>query len=174
MDKKVFVGFIVFLFIWICLFLQINFLNKIPLFGVPANIGLVLIVGIGLLADKTPGALVGCTYGLILDILFGKSIGVYFTIYGLLGYTSGMLSKGFSKENKLSMVYMTAAFTAVVEAITYLLFVIIYGYRFEPFIAILNIVKEVVYNMFVARILFKPIGGIAELINKTKNSYYLL
>lgn len=174
MSKKIFVSFIVFLFIWACLFLQINLLNKIPLFGVPANIGIVVIAGIGLLADKLPGTLVGGAYGLILDILYGKSIGVYFVIYALMGFASGTLSKGFSKENKLSMVYMTALFTAVVELMTYVVFIVIYGYHLELISACLIILREVIYNMFLARILFKPLSGLGEIINKSKNSYYLL
>lgn len=174
MSKKILVGLIVFLFLWIGLFLQINFLNRIPLFGVPANIGIVMVVGIGLLADKLPGALSGGVYGLMLDILYGKSIGVYLAIYALLGFSSGTLSKGFSKENKMSMVYMTALFTAVTELILYVIFMIIYGYEFEPVTAALMILKEVIYNMFLARLLFGALSGLSEIINKCKNSYYLL
>ena len=87
MSKKILVGFIVFLFLWLAIILQINFLNQIPLFGVTANIGIVIIVGIGLLADRIPGLLVGGTYGLMIDTLFGKSIGIYFAIYALLGFS---------------------------------------------------------------------------------------
>lgn len=174
MSRKILVGFIIFLLIWVCLFSQINFFNRIPLWGTAANIGLVFIVGIGLLSGKLPGSLVGGAYGILLDILFGKSIGTYFCLYAIAGFSSGIFSKNVSKDNKLTFVYMTAAFTVAVELLTYLIFVVLYGYSFEIFPVIGMIVKETIYNMFLARILFKFLVGIGEMINRSKNSYYLL
>ena len=174
MNRKILVGFLIFLLIWICLFSQINFFNRIPLWGTSANIGIVLIVGIGLLSGKLPGSLVGGIYGLLLDILFGKSIGIYFCLYAITGFASGIFSKNVSKDNKWTFVYMTAAFTIVAELFTYLIFVMIYHYPFEIFSAIWMVAKETVYNMFLARILFKVLVGVGEMINRSKNSYYLL
>lgn len=174
MERKILVGFILLLCICLCIFLQVNFFPHFLLFGVSANIGLVLIVGVGLLSDKLPGALVGGAYGLLMDILFGKSIGIYFIIYGLAGFASGFFNKNVSKDNKLTFVYMTAIYTALVEMATYIIFMLIYGYSFEIFPAVLMILKEVLYNMFLARILFGFLSWLGEIINKSKNSYYLL
>lgn len=174
MSKKILVGFIVFILIYICIYLQINFLNYIQLFGVSANIGIIFVTGIGILSGKVPGGITGATYGILLDLLYGKSFGVYFMIYMALGIASGVLSKGFSKENKLSVIYMSAIFTVIVEALTYFCFIIIYRYTFE-FSAMINIIlKETIYNIFIAAILFKPLTLIGEIINKSKKSYYLL
>lgn len=74
MSKKILVGFIVFILILICIGVQMNFLNYIPLFGVSANIGIIFITGIGLLTGKLPGALTGAIYGLLIDILYGKAV----------------------------------------------------------------------------------------------------
>lgn len=63
MSKKILVGLIVFILIWISIWLQINILNSFPLFGVVANIGIVVTVGVGLLSDKIPGAITrGCIW----------------------------------------------------------------------------------------------------------------
>lgn len=174
MSKKILVGFIVFILIWITVFAQINFLNSIPLFGVAANIGIVIITGIGLLSDKVPGGLAGAAYGILYDLLFGKCLGIYFAIYTTLGIASGKLSKGFSKENKLSMVYMVALFTIIAELFTYIAFAVIYGYSFEIFSAVWIVIKETIYNMLLAALLFRPLTFVSEIINKSKNSYYLL
>lgn len=174
MSKKLFVGFLVFVFLWICALIQIDFLNQVPLWGMPANIGIVVIVGIGLFADKIPGILVGAGYGLIIDILFGKCLGVYFAIYALLGFLSGILSSKVSKDNRMSFVYMTAMYTAGVELLLYFIFILIYQYPIEIVPFIVRLMKEVIYNMILAGLLFKLVGGISEMINKSKNSYYLL
>ncbi len=174
MSKKILVGIIVFILIWITIWLQVNVIKSVPLFGVTANIAIVVSVGIGILCDKIPGALVGAVYGILFDIIFGKSVGVYFLLYTVLGLVSGMLSGKFSKENKMSVVYMSGAFTVVTEIITYLIFMIIYGYQLELLSVFWIIVNEAIYNMIIAIILFKPLTGIAEIINRSKNSYYML
>lgn len=174
MDKKIIVGLMCFILIWVSYFLQINLLNEFLLFGVKPNIAIVVIVGIALLSGKTPGMITGCIYGIFYDVLFGKSLGLYVAIYGLLGYALGSYSNGFSKENKLALVYVVAIATAVAEIITYLLGVILYGYTFEILAPLFIIIKEVVYNMILARLLYNILAWISEIINKCKNSYYLL
>lgn len=174
MEKKLLVSLIVFILICVAIWFQINFINIFTFFGISANLGIIIIVGIGLLSGKIPGALTGATYGILTDILFGKSIGVYFLVYTLLGFASGEMSRGFSKDNKLSMVYMVAIFTVITELVSNLLFIILYGYDLEIIAIIKIIIKETLYNMLLAKLLFKPLTGLGEIINKCKNSYYLL
>ena len=126
MEKKLVVSLIMFILICIAIWFQVNFINVFTFFGVSANLAIVIICGIGLLSGKAPGALVGTVYGILLDLLFGKSFGVYLALYGLLGFAAGELSRGFSKDNKMSMYYMVAIFTVITEVITNLLFVLIY------------------------------------------------
>ena len=173
MEKKLLVSLIVFMLICIAIWFQVNFLNIFTFFDTAANLAIVFICGIGLLSGKTSGALVGVTYGTLLDLLFGKSFGVYLLLYGLLGFASGEMSRGFSKENRMSMLYMVALFTIVTEIVTNLLFVFIYNYDLEIFI-VKKIFLETAYNVILARILFKPLTSLSEIVNKCKNSYYLL
>ena len=165
---------IVFFVIVFCFWFQFNILNLIPLFGVTANIGIIFVVALGILCGKTAGITLGLTYGILSDILLGKSIGVYMILYLLIGYLSGKISYSFSKENKSSIVMMSALATLIFEVICYLMFVIIYGYEFEFFGTIGTIILECIYNIFVAWFFFKPFSFLAEIINKGKRSYYLL
>ena len=173
MEKKLLVSLIVFLLICVAIWFQVNFLNIFTFFDTAANLAIVFICGVGLLSGKTPGALVGATYGILLDLLFGKSFGVYLLLYGLLGFASGEMSRGFSKENRMSILYMVALFTIVTEVATNLLFALIYNYDLE-FFMIKKILLETVYNVILARILFEPLTSLSEIVNKCKNSYYLL
>ncbi len=174
MDKKIIVGIFGFLFIWFSFLTQINVLNEFELFGAKPNIAIVVIVGIALLTGKLPGMMVGIAYGFIYDITFGKSLGVYTLTYALIGLMLGRYSNGFSKENRLSVVYMVGIVTALVEAIMYLMFVVLYGYTFEIFAPLLLIAKEAIYNMIIARLIYGLLASFSEIINKCKNSYYLL
>lgn len=174
MDKKIIVGFFGFLFIWFSFLTQINVLNKFELFGAKPNIAIVVLVGIALLSGKIPGMLVGIMYGLIYDVTFGKAFGVYTLIYATVGFLLGRYSNGFSKENRLSVIYMVGIITALVEVVMYLIFIVLYGYTFEIFTTVLLIAKEAVYNMIIARIIYSLLASFSEIINKCKNSYYLL
>lgn len=174
MDKKIIVSIFCFLLIWFSFLTQINVLNEFELFGAKPNIAIVVIVGIALLSGKIPGMLVGIAYGLIYDVTFGKAMGVYTIIYALVGFLLGRYSNGFSKENRLSVIYMVGIITALAEAMMYLVFIVLYGYAFEIFAPLLLIIKEAVYNMILARIIYSLLANFSEIINKCKNSYYLL
>ena len=174
MDKKIIVGTFGFLFIWLTFLTQINVLNEFELFGAKPNIAIVVLVGIALLSGKIPGMLVGIMYGLIYDVTFGKAFGVYTLMYAVVGFLLGRYSNGFSKENRLSVIYMVGIVTALVEVIMYLIFIVLYGYTFEIFATILLIAKEAIYNMIIARIIYSLLASFSEIINKCKNSYYLL
>lgn len=174
MDKKIIVGLLCFILIWLSYLLQINLLSEFLLFGVKPNIAIVVTTGIALLSGKFPGMLVGIAYGLIYDINFGKSIGLYILLYGLLGFILGRYSNGFSKDNKLAVVYMVAISTIVTEIVMYFVSIFLYGYSFEIIAPIFIIVKETIYNMILARLLYGIFAGLSEVINKCKNSYYLL
>ena len=172
--KKFLVGLIVFIIILISILIQINLLNVVTLAGTAANIGIVLAIGIGLMCDKISGSMIGIIYGFIQDILFGKAIGVYSLIYMLIGFFSGKLGKSFSRDNKTTMVSMVGVGTVVFKIIFFVFAKIFYNYDLYIMAFIFDLIKEIIYNMIIAIILFKPISLLAEIINKSKNNYYLL
>lgn len=117
--KKVWISIIVFLIMWLSILLQINWFNVVTLAGTVANLGIVIVVAIGLMCDKTIGGIIGFVYGLMLDIVCGKSIGIYLLSYMLLGLVSGKIGKGFSKDNKTTLIAMVGISTLVFEIFTY-------------------------------------------------------
>lgn len=172
--KKFLVGLIMFIVIWFAILVQINLFNVITLAGTAANLGIVLIVSLGLTSGYTVGGAIGLTYGLLVDILCGARIGMYTLSYMLLGYLCGKIGKDFSKENKTTIVAITGIGTVLFDVFYYTLGVLICDYDFSIFAFILTVFKEAFYNMLIAIILFKPTSFLAEIINKSKNSYYLL
>lgn len=172
--KKFLVSLIILLTIIISMLIQVNLLNVIPLYGVTANIGIVIVVAMGLMCDKTIGLAIGSIYGLFTDALYGKSIGFYILIYMALGYFCGKIGKGFSKENKTTLTVMIAAATIAFEIVSFTMGTLIYEYDFYIMSFITFIIKETIYNIIIGKILFNVLTLLAEIINKSKDSYYLL
>ena len=174
MVRKFYTVLIIILTILISLSIQINFLNMIPLFGVVANLGIIVIVGFGLMNGKIIGGLTGALYGLLTDITFCKIIGINLFLYTIVGLITGQISSKFSKDNKTSMVMIVVVTTAIFELIHCILLNIITGSSISFFRMIIIISIEVAYNFLITAILHKFIVGLGEIINKSKSSYYLL
>ena len=159
----------------ILLFLaQINLLNTTPLFGVIPNVGIVFICAFGMSAGSSIGAAFGLSYGFLADIVFGRTFGIYTLLYLLIGVLSGFLNNKISKDNKLSLVLMVLIFTAFFEICTSIISVVLYKVDFNFLYLIKVIAIEEVYNMFLTYILFRPFIYFGEMINRTRDSYYLL
>lgn len=172
--KKFLVGLIVFVVIWFSILMQINLFNVVTLWGTAANIGIVIIVSLSLMCGKTTGGVIGITYGLISDIVYGKTIGLFALTYAILGYICGKVGNSFSKENKTTIVIITGISTVLYEILYCILEILICNYNMSIWNFILVVTKETIYNMLMAIILFKSMTFLAEIINKSKNSYYLL
>lgn len=119
--KKFLVGLTLFLTIIISVLIQINLLNIVTLAGTAANMGIILVVAIGLMCDKTLGGVIGIIYGLIMDVIFGKALGFYVLLYMMLGYTCGRIGRVVSRENKTTLVVMIGISTLVFEIASYIL-----------------------------------------------------
>ncbi len=172
--RKTLTSFIVFCVIGLTIFLQINLLQVITLNGTSANLGIILIASLGLICGEFVGGCTGAIYGLIYDILFGRAVGVYLSIYLLIGIISGKLNNNFSKENKVSMIFLISIITAIFEALLYGFFVFFRQYEVDLYNFAFIVVKEVIYNTLIVIILYKFLVWFGEMINKSKNSYYLL
>ena len=106
--RKVLTVLIIIAVLLLSLFLQITFLNNVTLFGIKANLGIIVIAGLGLLCGRAIGGLTGAFYGLMVDVAFGKTLGVSLILYTLLGLITGRISNKFSKDNKTSLILIVA------------------------------------------------------------------
>ena len=129
--KKVLMTGVTFVVILITIWFQINFLNSIPLVGINANIGIVLIAGLGLVSGKSIGGIAGTIYGLLIDIALYRTLGIYTFLYALTGMIAGFLNNNFSKENKISMVMLILLITTCFEIIVYSLNIILKQFDFD-------------------------------------------
>lgn len=156
------------------LWFQINIINEYPLFGTVSNIGLIFVIGLGILCGKVTGIAVGTSYGLLADIVFGKTVGLYTALYLIIGIISGSMSRHFSKDNRMSITMMVLFITIGFEICAYIISAILYNYEFNVIAMLFIIFKEAIYNVLVSIFLYKGIVWLSDIINKGNNKYYLL
>ncbi len=154
--------------------IQINFLNYVPLFKVIPNAGIILICALGIVSGSEVGGACGGFYGILCDLFFGKTLGIYFMLYFLIGISAGYFKDLISKDNKLSLGLMVALSTFLFEIFLCIISHFLYGYEINLKYLLRVIIFEELYNMFITYVVFWSLISWGEAINRSKDSYYLL
>lgn len=142
---------IAFLFIY---FLQANVFNHLTISGIKPNLFVIFVLFIGLFANASLGIGLGILFGFIIDLTYGKNIGITAVMLCVIGYLSAYFDKNFSKENKITIILMIAGATIIFEFGHYLLSSIIIGFDREYFYFIKILVVETIYNILLTIILY--------------------
>ena len=154
---------IVFLLLY---FLQVNIFSSYTIAGVKPNLFVIYVLFIGLFANQILGISLGVIFGLILDFLYGKSIGVSAVLFCVIGYLGAYFDKNFSKENKLTIIVMVAGATLIYEFGTYFLNSIILEFQREYYYFIKIILIEILYNILLTIILYPLIQKVGYVIDR--------
>ena len=135
-------------------FLQINFFDWFTIAGVMPNLFIILALFIGLFTNKNLGAIYGISIGLIVDLLTNQIIGINAVVYGIVGFLAGIFDKNFSKDNRITIIFIVISATIISETIVYFLNYLIINTNLNilAFIKILSI--ETVYNVLISIILY--------------------
>ena len=162
---------IIILLFYIINFLQVNFFSWFTIRGIKPNIFIILTLFLGLFAGKKIGGIFGLIFGLILDTLVGKSFGftgIFFAIIGLLGE---YFDKNFSKDNRVTIILMTAGATVLFEIGMYVINILKFHIAVEILPFIITLIVETIYNVFLVIIFYpgiKKLGYYLENIFKNK------
>lgn len=159
--KKTSAIIIIILMFFIIYFLQSNFFTWFNIGGIMPNLYVILILFIGLFIKKKLGIAFGIIFGLFLDIVARKSIGISSISFALIGLLTEILGRDFSKDSRLTIILMVTASTAIFETIAYIFGILLNGAAVEilSFIRILSI--EILFNAFITIIIYplmKKIG----------------
>lgn len=153
--KKVFDIFLIIIFFLIIYFLQVNFFTWFNIAGVMPNLFVILVMMIGLFLKKNYGFFFGLMFGICLDIFMGLRIGIYSIALGIVGLASGILDKNFSKDNKITVMAISAVATFIFELIVYILNIIFCGISNIELMSFIKIVAiEIIYNAILVIILY--------------------
>lgn len=135
-------------------FLQVNIFSTFTIAGVSPNLFVIYILFIGLFSTQILGISFGIMVGLILDLLYGKTIGVSAVMFCIIGYLGSYFDKNFSKENKLTIIFMVAGSTLIFELGSYFLNSIILEFDREYWYFVKILFVEIIYNILLSIILY--------------------
>lgn len=153
-------------------FLQVNIFSTFTIAGISPNLFVIYILFIGLFSNQILGISFGIFVGLVLDFLYGKTIGVSAVMFCIIGYLGAYFDKNFSKENKLTIMFMVAGSTIIFELGSYFLNSIILEFDREYLYFMKILLIEILYNILLSIILYPLIqkcGYSIERIFKKNN-----
>ncbi len=134
----------------------------IAIAGIVPNIMLAYIVSTGYKSNAENGLIIGIIMGLLQDCFFGYYIGCNLFLYGIIGYTAGVLSKDLYKNNVATSVFFTLIATLFYNFGFYVLNILLRGYTDFTAYIYMRILPELVYNSLAA----VPVYFIAAFINR--------
>lgn len=135
-------------------FLQSNFFSWFSIAGVKPNLFVVYVLFIGLFGNKSMGIIYGAGVGIFLDLIFKEKVGQNLLGLALIGIIATIFDKNFSKDSRITMMFMVFGSTVIFEVASYFINYIIYSINVElvNFVKILAI--EVVYNILITIIIY--------------------
>ena len=154
--KKTVINIILIITAFVIYFLQSNFFTWFNIAGIKPNLFIVLILFIGLFSNKTMGTIYGIIVGLILDLIIGTKVGINSVCIGLTGFIAATFDKNFSKDSRMTIMFMVLGTTVIFEIIKYILSYIFINTSIEilVFTKILSI--ELLFNILLT-IIFYPL-----------------
>ena len=101
----------------------------------------------GLFSGKLQGIVTGAICGTLLDLFVGKSIGITGIMLGIVGFLGGYFDKNFSKDSKITIIFMVLGATIIYELGKYMFTIVSFKLEVEllPFIKILFV--ELIYQI---------------------------
>jgi rod shape-determining protein MreD len=87
--------------------------SQISIFGVTADLGPLVVMSVGLLVGSLPGAIMGFSTGLLVDLVLFQTLGVTSLLYIVIGYWSGRVRELLDPAHGLVPLGMGAGATAV-------------------------------------------------------------
>ena len=147
-------------------FLQVNVFSYFTIAGISPNLFIIYILFIGLYATQFLGISFGVIFGLILDLIFGRTIGISAVMLCVVAYLGSYFDKNFSKESRLTIIFMVIGSTLIYEFGSYFLNSIILEFDRELLYFTKIVVIEILYNILITIILYPLIQKFGYVIDR--------
>lgn len=164
--RKFSIIIILILVFFLIYYLQVNIFSTFTIAGVKPNLLIIYVLFIGLFANQVLGITFGVIFGLILDLIYGRTIGITAVMLCVIGYLGSYFDKNFSKENKLTIIFMVAGATLIYELGSYFLNSIIIEFEREYVYFFKIVTIEIVYNILLSIILYPLIQKLGYSIDR--------
>ncbi len=152
--KKTIINIVLIIVAIIIYYLQSNLFEWFNIAGIKPNLFVILVLFIGLFVNRTIGTVYGIVIGLVIDFLIGAKIGIYALSLGLIGFLAGLFDKNFSKDSRITIIFMVISATAIFEILSYILNYMVSGINVEILNFIIILVVEIIFNIILTIILY--------------------
>ena len=152
--KKTIINIVLIIVAIIIYYMQSNLFEWFNIAGIKPNLFVILVLFIGLFVNRTIGTVYGIVIGLVIDFLIGAKIGIYALSLGLIGFLAGLFDKNFSKDSRITIIFMVISATAIFEILSYILNYMVSGINVEILNFIIILVVEIIFNIILTIILY--------------------
>ena len=152
--KKFLINITLILIGFIIYFLQSNFFNWFTIFGIKPNLFIIYILFIGLFGNRSMGVVYGSITGIFLDLLFEERIGANLIGLSVIGIIATLFDKNFSKDSRITIMFMVFGTTIIFEVVSYFTRYILYSVNVEILYFIKILLVEIVYNILITIIVY--------------------
>ncbi len=135
-------------------YMQSNFFQWFNIAGIMPNLFVILVLFIGLFASRTMGTVYGIAIGLLLDLIFESKIGICAGTLGTIGFLAGVFDKNFSKDSRMTIMFMVMGATIIFETANYILNYIVLSTNVEIINFIITLTIEVIFNLLLTIVLY--------------------
>lgn len=160
---------IIFYAVWLLIaaLLQPTVMRWIGIFGTSPNIFLIFVIATALIRGKEAGAVCGLIFGLALDMLVGRMIGVNALIFLYAGFFAGILCERFiSGSGVVTAAVITLSASVLCGVTYYIAYSMIWG-DIGFWRALFRVIlPESLYTGVISLILFAPMRKSFQLIQK--------
>jgi rod shape-determining protein MreD len=134
--------------------LQLTLVSEIQIFGVQANLLLIVTCAIAFLFGTVDGGITGVVLGVLLDLYQGRAIGLSALIFMYLGVFIGGFNKKFFKDNYLILLVLTIFATIAYETVMYIFSVFAYSQSFILLYLLKNLLLATVINVLFGAVIY--------------------
>lgn len=167
--KKILNVLTIMILIFIMYVVQLFVLDNINLFGVKINLLLIFVIIISSWFGMVKGTICGFFIGFIADVIFGSPTFMFTINYTLVGMLIGFLNINYTRDNKLSVIYITLLAVVVFEILQYIHYIFLTG----GFSNILYFLKQIIFssilNMIIIYVIYCLIHRVTSMFeSKTR------
>lgn len=152
--KKTLINLTLILIGFVIYFLQSNFFSWFTIAGVKPNLFIIYILFIGLFGTKSMTVIYSSIFGIILDLIFEERVGINFIGLITIGVIAMIFNKNFSKDSRITIIFMVFASTVLFELIVYFINYILYSINLEILYFIRTLIVEIIYNVLIVIIIY--------------------
>ena len=139
--------------------LQTTLMPEITVFDVHPDLCLIVVCSIAFLFGSTSGGVIGFFLGLMIDLYYGRSIGINALVLLYIGIFLGSFNKKVFKDNYLVILIFMIFTTFFYESVLYFYIAFVYSQNLDIWMFLNNtttlIILNIILGFFVYPILLK-------------------